>query len=432
MQKLMMAVVGLWVGAAIWLAATPAVAFSAADSAVMQQPAPPVTATVNTGGVRLRVRSGPATSYPIVTRLTNGQQVTVMARNEAGDWLLVMAPGAPTGQGWTATEYLRLAAPLTQIPVIVYSAPSAPAGAPLPPPPLPAPLPVSAPAGFYGKLAVPIFDATRQTYDVWTVNADGTGLRQVVTEASAPALSGDGSLLAYRRWRVDDRGIVVARADGSAPLRVTANLEDTLPSFSPDRTKVAFSSYRESDRKSRLYYAWTDEQNRRAWEWGPGGIYGEDPDWLVDGRIFFRIYRLGETMEELWSVSSLTGLDQKLLFTTPSLHAPDATDDGRTVVYMGADKQGNWDIYRLEVASGAVTRLTDHAATDGLPVWSPNAEYVAFVSDRDGRWGLWAMKADGSNERLIVNLPGSVDGKVQFEPAYLNNGWLEEQIAWAP
>jgi Tol biopolymer transport system component/uncharacterized protein YraI len=428
MQQLMFAVIGVFLGAAIWLAPAPLAAQSAVDPAAALQSAP-ITATVSTGGVRLRVRSGPGVAYPIVTRLTNGQQVTVMARNEAGDWLLVTAPGAPTGQGWAATAYLRLAGSLAQTPVMVYAAPaSAPAPAPLPP----APVPQSAPSGFSGKLAVPIFDATRQTYDIWTVNADGTGLRQIVTEASAPALSLDGALLAYRRWRVDDRGIVVARADGSAPLRVTDNLEDTLPSFSPDRTKVAFSSYRESDRKSRLYYAWTDEQNRRAWEWGPGGIYGEDPDWLLDGRIFFRIYRLGETLEELWSVSSLTGLDQRLLFTTASLHAPDATNDGSTVVYMGADRQGNWDIYRLDVTGGAITRLTDHAATDGLPVWSPNGEYVAFVSDRGGRWGLWVMAANGSNERLIVNLPGSVDGKVQFEPAYLNNGWLEEQIAWAP
>lgn len=426
MKQLILAIIGLCLGSVFWLAPTPLAAQGSADPATTLQAAP-ITATVTSGNTRLRVRSGPGVAYPIVTRLNNGQAVTVMARNEAGDWLLVTAPGAPTGQGWASASYLRLSAPVTDAPVIAYSAPSAPAALPAAPP---APIPTL--TGLYGKLAVPVFDAERQTYDIWTVNADGTGLRQVVTEASAPALSRDGSLLAYRRWRVDDRGIVVARADGSAPWRVTANLEDTLPSFSPDHTKVAFSSYRESDRKSRLYYAWTDEQNRRAWEWGPGGIYGEDPNWLVDGRIFFRIYRLGATLEELWSVSSLTGLDQQLLFTTASLHAPDATDDGRTVVYMGADKLGNWDIYQLEVASGAVNRLTDHTATDGLPVWSPNDDYIAFVSDRGGRWGLWAMNADGSNERLIVNLPGSVDGKVQFEPAYLNNGWLEEQIAWAP
>ena len=116
-------------------------------------------------------------------------------------------------------------------------------------------------------------------------------MRQVVTEASAPALSSDGSLLAYRRWRVDDRGIVIARADGGAPLRVTDRLEDTLPSFAPDATKVAFSSYRESDRRPRLYYAWTDEQNQRAWEWGAGGIFGEGPAWMNDGLIAYHTPR---------------------------------------------------------------------------------------------------------------------------------------------
>jgi TolB protein len=417
---IMLAALGLLLGAGLWFAPAPLRAQDAAP------PAPtPLTATVDTGGVRLRVRSGPGVAYPIVARLNDGDQTIVVARNEAGDWLLVTAPGAPTGQGWAAAAYLRLAGSLAQTPVMVDSPPSAPASAPLPAPP-------PAPTGLYGKLAVPVFDASRRTYDVWTVNADGSGLRQVVTEASAPALSQDGSLLAYRRWQVDDRGIVVARADGSAPLRVTDKLEDTLPSFSPDGAKVAFSSTRESDRRSRLYYAWSDEQNRRAWEWGPGGLFGEHPDWLLDGRIFSRIYRLGETLEELWSVSSLTGLEQQRLFATASLHAPDATADGRTVVYMGADRQGNWDIYRLEVASGAVTRLTNHAGADGLPVWSPNAEYIAFVSDRGGRWGLWVMNADGSNERLIVNLPGAVDGRVRYEPAHLNNGWLEERIAWSP
>ena len=98
MQKLMMAVVGLWVGAAIWLAATPAVAFSAADSAVMQQPASPVTATVNTGGVRLRVRSGPGTSYPIVTRLTNGQMRRAFASVTFVPLCLVSVPT------WTPAE----------------------------------------------------------------------------------------------------------------------------------------------------------------------------------------------------------------------------------------------------------------------------------------------------------------------------------------
>ncbi|MCB0053131.1 MAG: PD40 domain-containing protein, partial [Caldilinea sp.] len=86
----------------------------------------------------------------------------------------------------------------------------------------------------------------------------------------------------------------------------------------------------------------------------------------------------------------------------------------------------------LDLATRAVTRLTDDAAEDGLPTYSPNGEYIAFVSDRGGAWGLWRMAPDGSDVQLIATLPGPVDGRVEFEPDYLNNGWLEEQISWSP
>jgi TolB protein len=278
---------------------------------------------------------------------------------------------------------------------------------------------------------VPVFDVNRKTYDVWLVNADGSGMRSVVEQASAPVLSADGTLLAYRRWRVDDRGIVVANADGSNPWRITDKLEDVLPSFSPDRTKVAFSTYRWGDRKNRLYYAWTDEQNRVAWEWGAGGIFGEDPYWANDGRIYFRVTRPERAAEELWSMDGTTGEQQKLILITDSIRAPAVAPDVRTVAYM-AYVDGNWELFSLDLASRMATRLTDDAAEDGLPAFAPNGEYIAFVSNRGGAWGLWRMAPDGDNVQLIATLPGPVDGRVEFEPEYLNNGWLEEQISWSP
>ncbi|MEI2763225.1 hypothetical protein [Methanothrix soehngenii] len=277
---------------------------------------------------------------------------------------------------------------------------------------------------------MPVFDETRKTYDVWLVNADGSNLHRVVEEASAPALSEDGAMLAYRRWKVDDRGIVVANVDGSNPLRITDKLEDVLPSFSPDRTKVAFSTYRWGDRKDRLYYAWTDEQNRVAWEWGAGGIFGEDPYWANDGRIIFRVTRPERGVEELWSMDGGTGEKRTLHFVTDSIRAPAVAPDNRTVAYM-AFAGGAWDIYAIDLVDRTVTRLTDDPAEDGLPAFSPNGEYIAFVSNRGGQWGLWRMAADGGDVRLITALPGPVDGRVEFEPDYLNHGWLEEQIGWS-
>jgi Tol biopolymer transport system component len=513
------AFIPLFVGAVTLLAAlttfaqdaTPIPPVTPAINVAFPELATTITATVATGGPRLRVRAEPSLSAPITARLIDDSVVNVVGRNASNSWVLVPLVDADAFYGWASASYLRLNAPIASLPVLaespvipfdsiisemgkiegatsvtatvaptftasavasttvtptvtsvvtlsatpgesptvlVMQTPAPTAIAPLPtvpgsmpatPPPPPfasgAPFPVPAsapsqPSGLYGKIAVPVFDEQRKTYNVWLVNADGSDLHWVVEQASSPTLSRDGAMLAYRRWKVDDRGIVVANADGSNPLRITEKLEDVLPSFSPDRTKVAFSTYRWGDRKNRLYYAWSDEQNKVAWEWGNGGIFGEDPYWASDGRIFFRVTRPEHGVEELWSMDGRTGETRTLLYVTSSIRSPALSPDLRTVVYM-AYVEGSWELYTLDLFDRTVTRLTDNGAEDGLPTFSPNGEYIAFVSDRGGAWGLWRMTAAGDDVRQITALPGSVDGRVEFEPDYLNHGWLEEQISWS-
>ncbi|RMF05689.1 MAG: hypothetical protein D6768_00775 [Chloroflexi bacterium] len=36
---------------------------------------------------------------------------------------------------------------------------------------------------------------------------------------------------------------------------------------------------------------------------------------------------------------------------------------------------------------------------NAAPVWSPDGSQIAFVTDRTGRWEIWIMNADGSNQR---------------------------------
>jgi hypothetical protein len=44
---------------------------------------------------------------------------------------------------------------------------------------------------------------------------------------------------------------------------------------------------------------------------------------------------------------------------------------------------------------------------------------------------MWAMDANGSNQRLLFDLGGSIDGVVQVD-VQNSNGWTEERIDWAP
>jgi Tol biopolymer transport system component len=286
------------------------------------------------------------------------------------------------------------------------------------------------PGGLSGTIAVPIFDDYQKTYDIYLFDIAGRQFSRTIAEASQPALSRDGRSLAYRRWKTDDRGIVVTDLTDGASLRVTNFLEDVLPSWSVDGTKLVFSSYRHPDhgkRKSRLFWLWADANRDWGFERGPDAVYGEDPFWMNDGRIVFRRFLPNGGLY----VMDRDGWADSLVLSDESALAPAVSPDDRTILFM-SQRDGNWELYSVSLDGSSLTRLTSNSAIDGLPTWSPDGRMIAWVSDRSGEWALWVMDAGGGNKRMLATLPGSIDGRVKLEPEYLNHGWLEEQISWGP
>jgi Tol biopolymer transport system component len=79
---------------------------------------------------------------------------------------------------------------------------------------------------------------------IYVMNADGTGRRLLVANASDPAWSPDGSKIAYVSYgsRVANGGFVtVANIDGSGARRLTTSLEnESQPAWSPGGRQIAF------------------------------------------------------------------------------------------------------------------------------------------------------------------------------------------------
>jgi len=78
--------------------------------------------------------------------------------------------------------------------------------------------------------------------------------------------------------------------------------------------------------------------------------------------------------------------------------------DGKTLAYC-AERNGRFGISTIPADGGEETRLTT-AATGGLddgPDYSPDGKYIYFNSTRTGLMQIWRMKADGSEQEQITS-----------------------------
>jgi Tol biopolymer transport system component len=95
--------------------------------------------------------------------------------------------------------------------------------------------------------------------------------------------------------------------------------------------------------------------------------------------------------------------------------SPVFSPDGRFIV-VTTQLQNGYDIFRMNSDGGGRVRLTEtplwvplQADSNGrlwnnvAPVWSPDGSAIAFLTDRNGRWEIWVMNADGSNQRPMFS-----------------------------
>lgn len=89
------------------------------------------------------------------------------------------------------------------------------------------------------------------------------------------------------------------------------------------------------------------------------------------------------------------------------------------------NRDGNFEIYAMNEDGTGVTRLTTDTAIDVLPAWSPDGSIIAFSSSRDRSspgLDIYLMRADdGTILKRLTNTPGqngrvawSRDGRIAF------------------
>src|SRR5215218_3494908 len=99
-----------------------------------------------------------------------------------------------------------------------------------------------------------LFESARKgDVDLWTVNWDGAGLKEITFSLGRDGdgtWSPDGRRIAFETDRNGRSDVYVASADGSGATRLTTEPAfDLDPAWSPDGTKIAFTSERSGTRQ---------------------------------------------------------------------------------------------------------------------------------------------------------------------------------------
>ncbi len=221
--------------------------------------------------------------------------------------------------------------------------------------------------------------------DVWSINADGTGLTRL-TRSPGPDFdatwSPDGARIAFRSERNGDPEIWLMNADGSGQRQLARGLS---PAWSPDGSRIAYTS------PGRLSIMNADGSGQHRVPHTDGGEY---PSWSPDGkRIAFNSNLSGD---HLMSIVDVDGSHVVDLSGVGEGWQVDWSPDGRSILFTSQrDHPDNYtDIYVMRPDGSGVERLTNAGAY--TPAWSPDGTHIVFSAP-----GLFVMRPDGSGITLL-------------------------------
>jgi TolB protein len=124
------------------------------------------------------------------------------------------------------------------------------------------------------------------------------------------------------------------------------------------------------------------------------------PCWTPDGReIYFTSFKNGDP--QLYRVEVASGKITKIGNYGGLMAAAAVSPDGSKVAIV-MTISGNSEIYTLDPSGRIISRLTNSTSIETSPTWSPDGRSIAFASDRTGAPQIYICDADGSNTRRLT------------------------------
>jgi uncharacterized repeat protein (TIGR01451 family) len=221
-------------------------------------------------------------------------------------------------------------------------------------------------------------------FEIYTMDSDGSHVVQLtynLVDDFAPVWSPDGTQIAFSNltsnvpgdYRGSLQEIFVLNNDGSGLRRITDNgFPDHFPTWSPDGTKIAYSSYRVNRWDIYVKDLFSGSEVNLTQNLGSAGWYAA---WSPDGTKI--AYECTPTGSRQICVSDAQGTYQSVITASHGLGVatdPTWSPDGTKIAYMSDHdlpgiESGGYEIYVMDADGSNPTRLTNNLANDWYPAW---------------------------------------------------------------
>lgn len=201
---------------------------------------------------------------------------------------------------------------------------------------------------------------------------------------------------------IDDAGRLVSRSAGVT--HVTAAV-DTLEGMSLARIDQIPASLTVSPAADTLAEGASGQLSAVVADSNGVAIRDAVVSWTTSDPAVATVDTAGVVTAETWSADATITATGEGLSDSAAIHALGQ-------IAFRTRRDGDWEIFIMHADGGGLTRLTDNAAWDRLPVWSPDGSQIAFASKRDGNFEVYVVNADGSGRTNLSNHPASDDRPV--------------------
>ena len=282
-----------------------------------------------------------------------------------------------------------------------------------------------------GRQIMFVSERDRLSLDLFMADAtSGAVVKKVISTAADPHLDSLQYIQSAGSWDAEGRRFVVAAVldgasalsivdmNGSTPrrdIRLNGMGEIYNPSWSPDGTRIVFSAMK-SGTSNLFVYSLSDGTVTQLTDDEFADLH---PAWSPDGKtIAFASDRFTTSLDDLtFGAVRIALFDVETGNVRPLTEAssagkqisPQWSPDGKALYYVG-DPDGVSNIYRVELGSGDVRRVTSEpSGISGITATSPalavasSTGKLAFNAYRDGRFEIQTLEQGSAESAPIVS-----------------------------